>query len=186
MQVQLKEIPQKIFNRYHLPEEILGYCMQCPNYGKYWSCPPHSFDTKSYFGKFNHFYVTGIKVYLNPLLEKNEQLEAYHREKIALNQLLLDYEDQLDGATVLISGHCWHCKACKRNKGNECRNPDKMRHSLESLGIKISSIIANHFNDQLQWKKESMPESLYVVQAILSNSKIDADKVIEHLGGSAK
>lgn len=184
MEAKIKEIPQEVFNRYYLPEEIIGYCMQCPNYGKFWSCPPHSFDTKSYFDKFKHFYVIGIKVYLNPLLDKKEQLEAYHQQKNALNRVLLEYEDQLNAAIILISGHCWHCKVCTRNKGNECCNPDKMRHSLESLGIKISSIIADHFNDELQWKKEGMPESLYVVQAILSNSKIDVVKVIGQLARS--
>ncbi len=159
--------------QYHHPEEIIGYCRRCPNYGLFWSCPPHGFDTKEYLKKFNYCTVIGVKIQLDSLDSEVNILDYYHLQRKELNERLLKEEKHLVASTVLVAGHCWHCKTCVRNSQKACLQPDKNRYSLESLGIKISDIIRDEFNDALQWQKDKEPKSLYIVQAILSEADIN-------------
>ncbi|RXQ87753.1 hypothetical protein EO244_16025 [Ancylomarina salipaludis] len=171
---------QEVF-QYYFPDEILGYCSKCPNFGAFWSCPPHDFDMAEYLNRYKFVNVIGIKLSLDKNLGFDKSLEAYHAQKKRFNQSLLLIESDFPDCEILISGHCWHCKSCSRDKGNPCNFPDKKRHSLESFGIKISEIIKDKFNDSLQWKKGEMPESLYIVQAILSDQRIDKGKLQQRL-----
>ncbi len=172
--------------QYYFPHEILGYCSKCPNFGAFWSCPPHDFDIVEYLNQYKFVNIIGIKLSLNKNLDSSESIVDYHAQKKCFNQRLLSIEADFPYSEILISGHCWQCRSCARDRGNPCNFPDKKRHSLESLGVKISEIIKDKFNDSLQWKKGEMPEYLYIVQAILSDKRINqvelSRKLIEVFG----
>lgn len=172
MTTQIKELTLEQLLCYYHPEEVLGYCSRCKNHGKFWSCPPHSFDIQNYFQQFQYAYVIGVKVPLDKLFTKDEALTHYHKQKIELNERLQQLQSTLTDAKVLVAGECWHCKKCVREEKQVCVSPEKLSYSLESLGIKISGILEQEFNDKLQWQKDKMPESLYLVQAVLAKEKI--------------
>lgn len=163
--------------QYHHPEEIIGYCSNCPNYNQFWSCPPHRFNTLDFFSDFNYATIIGIKIHLDQFESNDQALEYYHTQKTELNKRLLNTEDNFPSSIVLIAGHCWHCQKCTRASQSPCLFPDKKRYSLESLGIKISDIIQEQFWDSLQWERVAVPPYLYVVQAILSKEELDLEKL---------
>ncbi len=181
MTTQIKELTLEQLLAYHYPEEVLGYCSRCKNYGRFWSCPPHSIDILEYLQRFQYAYVIGIKVPLDQSLAKDEALAYYHKQKIKLNESLQQLQSRLTDAKVLVAGECWYCKECSREKNQACVSPEKLSYSLESLGIKISALIEQEFNDKLQWQKDQMPDSLYVVQAVLANSHLNLVDVQESL-----
>lgn len=164
----------KLLDYYH-PDEILGYCSNCSNHGRFWSCPPHSFDILTYFQQFNFVYVIASKIHLDPSLSKEESIEYFYKQRIKINEKLEQVHERIPDVSTLMAGQCWHCKKCAREEGKPCVFPEKVHYSLESLGIKISALLEQEFNDRLQWQKNEMPDYLYTVQAILSETPLSED-----------
>ncbi|MCK4957378.1 MAG: DUF2284 domain-containing protein [Candidatus Cloacimonetes bacterium] len=162
---------------FHKAEEVHGYCQRCPKYGKFWSCPPLEFDMEQYIKQFSIATIVGVKIPLNPALDKAAALEHYQQQKTIINSKFLALESELSEAKVLIAGNCQACKSCTRPKGLPCLYPNKMRHSLEALGFKVSDICEHILNEKLQWSKDKMPSYLFAILAILSNEEIDFEKV---------
>ncbi|MCP4136505.1 MAG: hypothetical protein GY754_36385 [bacterium] len=162
---------------YYKPEEILGYCSRCPNYGSYWSCPPHSFSVPKYLSQYKWVYILGMKVFPNKVSGQSDPLEYYHVTKKDFNIRLINREQLFPGSEVLISGHCHVCDICSRQIGKTCTVPSRQRYSLESLGVKISDLLRDYFNDNLQWKGSEIPDYMYIITGILSVQKIKMQKI---------
>jgi len=169
----VKEIPLSELMLYYKPEEIHGYCRQCPNHNQYWSCPPHNNSIQDYLSQFNWAYIMGTRVFLNSLPVSMDPIKHYHERKKNINLWLINEESRFTDSTVLISGHCEICPTCSRQVGECCSEPSKQRYSLESLGFKISDLITTYFNDNLQWKGSKVPDYLYIVTGLLSASRIE-------------
>jgi len=59
-----QEIPVKDFlERYVNVEKTLSACLQCPNYGKRWSCPPYDFDPLTLWRKYQTMYLQCVQVH---------------------------------------------------------------------------------------------------------------------------
>lgn len=170
----IRIIPMESLKRYYRPAEITAYCRKCPRYDLNWSCPPHDFDAMDYMAPFAMVYVMGIKVPLSHLPNKAEAMGYYRDCRHAVNQRLLQYEPKMPGAVVLIAGHCDICGDCSRQVSLACHHPDQRRYSFESLGFKVSEMVEDVFDDTLQWDNGKMPDHLYLVAGILSNSTFDA------------
>ncbi len=180
-EINIKQLSITDLLQHHHPEEILGYCSRCENHGKFWSCPPHPFDTSEYLSLFKYATIIGIKIHLEHLDSSISSIEYYHQQKIQFNKQLLKLESSLSDAKALIAGHCWHCEKCTRTSDKPCNFDEICRYSLESLGIKISDIIKVEFKDELLWKKGETPNSLYAVLAILNQSQIDQNLIKDYL-----
>ncbi len=117
MQTKIKELSiEQLLNYYH-PEEILGYCSRCSNYGKFWSCPPHDFVPKEYLEQFSFAYVIGVRIPLDKTLAKDEAIAHYHMQKIILNKQLQESKENCPDCAVLIAGHCFHVRVVLEKKG---------------------------------------------------------------------
>ncbi len=173
----LRAISMESLKKYYKPEEIFGHCKGCPSYGKNWSCPPHNFTVMEYIEKYKTAYIVGVKVALEGFKQKEAAIDHYYECRRLANRSLLKYEETLSASVALLGGHCDICDSCTREVSAECNFPQKKRHSLESLGFKVSDIIEDLFDDKLQWDKGKTPDSLYIVLGVLSNETLDLSEL---------
>jgi predicted metal-binding protein len=155
-------------------ELFSAMCKQgCSNFGKKYSCPPLSPD-------FNH-YVKNNKLLVLLLKTDLSQLSAYkpyHRLRVAnavlksrIEKIMRSLEENTD-TKFLGTGACRLCKPCHRKKGLPCNHPDKMRYSLESLGVDCNKLAKDLFGIPLQWyKSKTCPEYTCVMCAIPLKNK---------------
>ena len=47
---------------YRDKERFMGYCKQCGQYGKRWSCPPYDFDVDAYIAGYQQVMILGTKI----------------------------------------------------------------------------------------------------------------------------
>lgn len=97
----------------------------CSHYGRTWSCPPHSMDSKE-FRELLGCYSKAILVAGQPPLGQFQQ-----------NLLELETYAFLQGfkkALVFSAGPCSWCEQCADER---CRFPEKRRPSLESCGVDV-------------------------------------------------
>jgi predicted metal-binding protein len=128
-------------------------CEACPKYGTNLACPPYSPPFVDYIGKSAK---AKIICYRMPLEQISPEI-ATDRHKAAhriLRKLL--YEELLghrgDGHAVAGSGPCQICEECSvRSGAPECRNPQLMIYSLESMGVNLISLSERAFSLQLEW-----------------------------------
>ena len=82
-----------------------------------------------------------------------------------LMEELVNLEKIYPGSNALIPGSCIVCGYgnCARKKGLPCRHPDKMHHSLESLGSDLDKTSKDLFGIEMKWiEGDELPD--YFVQ----------------------
>jgi len=157
----------ELFKHYQ-PIKVEGYCSNCPNYDRIWSCPPHDFSVEEYLREFSHVLVIGAKVTPN---EGEAFIDVFQIARRNLGDKLLEVCES-DDVDVLIAGNCYQCETCEREIGNKCIKDEKMKYSLESLGFLVSGVTENILGEQLQWKKSGKnPKHLLTVGVIFSKSE---------------
>jgi len=103
----------------------------CSQYGKRWSCPPHSMDQAG-FEELLRCYSRALLVVGQPPLCTFQE-----------NLLELERQAFLGGfkkALVFSGGPCSWCESCP-DEG--CRHPEKRRPSLESCGCDVFALAAS-------------------------------------------
>ena len=118
-------------------------CKKCRNYDKKYSCPPKSPDFPSICQKEGLFIVlfkcdlTQIKN--TPEFNKIRIANSIMKSRIdkLMRKLETDFNNKLK---FLSSGSCRLCKKCNLEKNLPCKYPQKMRFSLESIGINVEKI----------------------------------------------
>lgn len=177
---QMKEAEISVsdyLDKYVKAEEFIQYCRACPNFGKIWSCPEYDFDTVEYFRKHSRLRVIGLKIIYSPgtrekTYSREEMREviagSMHVERRKLDEYLRELEEKT-GGTALNAGSCNICpEGCARPEGKNCRFPDRMRYSLESLGADITTTIGDLLGIELVWDKEGkLPEYYTLVAGLL-------------------
>jgi predicted metal-binding protein len=144
--------------KYYKPVEVEGYCSECPNYGRIWSCPPFDFDVTTYLEPYEHVLIIGVKT---------TDFEATRRR----------FGDVLKGISeineinleVLIAGNCYHCEVCTKTIGEPCILNEGTKYSLEALGFHVGDICEHILDAPLDWSGSD--GTFMTVGAILSNSK---------------
>jgi len=70
-----------------------------------------------------------------------------------LLEQLVSLEKIYPGSNGLIPGSCIACGYgnCARRKGKPCRHPEKMHHSLESLGADLGKTAKELFGIEMKW-----------------------------------
>ena len=171
-------------------EEFLPYCRQCPNYQKTWSCPEFSFNPYDYWKAYDEFRIIGIKIWVpegyagkSCSVEEITSLttELLWAEKKKLTEELFELEKQVAGSVSLSAGMCQLCGAdnCTKKEGLPCRNPDKLRYSIESLGGNVGLTVNKYLKQQLEWIEAGiMPHYFILVCGLLMKS---ADQNMENI-----
>ncbi len=173
---------EEYFNR----EKTLGYCKACPNFSKYWSCPPYVFDEAIFLKQFKYMHIIGRQFEVSREDLRNirdpKAVETYCTDKLQAIKVmtwktLLEIENEVEGVIGLIPGNCPICETtgmeCARKTNQPCRNPSLMRYSLESLGFNVADLLKYEVGMTIKWGDTyRLPEVLTSVSAILCNEEI--------------
>lgn len=154
-------------------EGFLEACKACPNYEKQWACPPYDFDVIGFWKKYSSLELTAIKIIFDEELtgrrltdeEQKEILQgSMMKVKEELSQELYRKEEELPGSMSLSAGSCIICKnQCTRMEGMPCRFPEKMRHSIESLGGNVGLTCSRLMKIELMWMEEGKLPPYFVL-----------------------
>lgn len=141
--------------------KFYGLCRSCPNCGKVWSCPPYSFDPLDIWNKFKTLQVIAYKIEPSDSCEESLRL----LEKTKHEMLLYTYglEKENPGSAALSAGKCQLCRECSRSKDEPCRNPGKMRYSIESLGGDVEKTLRELFNIEILWEADGKMPEYYIL-----------------------
>ncbi|KNZ40387.1 DUF2284 domain-containing protein [Acetobacterium bakii] len=175
-----------LMEEYFDRNKVLGDCKACPNYAKYWSCPPYAFDEAIFLKQFKYMHIIGRQFMVPPEDIRNirdpEAIATYCTEKLQAIKVmtwktLLEIEKEVDGVMGLIPGNCPICEAqgleCARKTGEACRNSKLMRYSLESLGFNVVDLVKYEVGMTIEWSQnQRLPKVLTSVSAILCNEEI--------------
>lgn len=153
----------------------------CPNYNNKWACPPFSPS----YTQFSKNYVNALLIlqYCN-LMQFTYTKTEYIKLK-ASNSILKSKSDKLMrfleeeySGMMLSNGSCRLCKPCSKKSGGLCKKPNKMRYSMEALGLNVEQITEDFFNHKLQWYKNKLvPGYSSVVSCLLSNSQLSINEI---------
>ena len=135
---------EELKNNFWDIEKFEGFCKQCKNYGKLWSCPPYNFSIEEYVDRYKYVYIVGVKIVFDEdtlsSINTKEKISSYTNEtlhfmKNKIMNEMLKLEKLYPNSTSLSAGGCNLCGNCSKLKNVQCIHPDLMRYSLESLGI---------------------------------------------------
>lgn len=169
-----KTVPLEDFRRdlVDVPR-FMGYCLDCPNAGRYWSCPPYDFDPMDIWARYDRFLLFVRKVIfprdrLFPGERRAFEQNELPKIKADMNRELLVMEAEHPGSLALFPGRCEWCVSCARSEGQPCRHPEKMRYSIESLGGDCGGVLDRYFGESLQWVQgNKLPERLLFLGGLL-------------------
>ncbi len=169
--INMKLIEIDFLLKFYNKKEVHGYCLSCTDFNKNWSCPTHDFNEYEYLKKYKYAYIISGEINIDEELNKNEIVEKFENERRIFSNLLIDEEQYHNDSIALIAGNCYKCDKCSKLDGKECVLKDEMRYSLESLGLKVSDVLKEVLNQEILWIKETAPDYLITVGAILLNDK---------------
>jgi predicted metal-binding protein len=155
-----KEIPQEalIFDT-----KVQSYCNNpkyvCPYFGHSWACPPKApyleeeiMSYESYFLIYTKFDLKG-----NSMKNKKRYKGYSYMRKIMekeIESFLKQHNDRFDELKILWDGHCRICekenKTCSIENNIPCRYPNKIRYSMEAVGIDVTQTVKN-VNLDIEW-----------------------------------
>lgn len=176
-QIELPLLRQK----YQDMERFMAYCRECPRYDALWSCPPLSFDPDAFLTPYAWANLLCVK-----LLPDRETIRAADTaEKIRakgwelVSAVKLDTEERLrkleariPGSLSLSSGGCNLCEACTRASGRPCRQPDRMRYSMDAFGFDLTAITKDIFHIEILWCRDSLPEYFTLIHCLLAEAPV--------------
>ena len=173
---------EELKNNFWNIEKFEGFCKQCRNYGKLWSCPPYDFSIEEYVYRYKYIYIVGVKIVFDEdtlssinTKEKisNYTTETLHFMKNKIMNEMLKLEKLYPNSTSLSAGGCNLCENCSKLKNVQCIHPDLMRYSLESLGFDVGGISSKLLNFELKWATETrLPDYFSLIAGIMTNEEI--------------
>ncbi len=122
-------------------------CRACPMYGKRPSCPPHAPDwreAKDWVGSFRKALLVKFSINMDDFEEE--------KRKVLLWLLRREAELFREGklyAMALFPGSCNLCDDCPFERGQACRMPEKVRPSVDAVGIELSSLVDIDFSESV-------------------------------------
>ena len=175
--IEMPHFRQKYQNR----EKFMAYCRKCPRYDSLWSCPPLSFDVDEFLKPYTWVNILCAKINLDKetirrasTVEKikDNGWEIVSAVKLGTDERLRNLETQIPGSLSLSSGGCNLCERCTRKSGTPCRQPDKMRYSLDAFGFDLTAITKDVFHIDILWCKDSLPEYLTLIHGLLADKPV--------------
>ena len=172
--VQAQPLPEFIAAYQH-QEKYLAYCKDCKNYGARWSCPPLGFNVQEFLLPYRWMTVAAVQIlFSEETLANTEEKEvkevsyqAIFPVKDRLHDAMLLAERKAPQCVSLSSGGCTLCPSCTRPDGLPCRQPQRMRYSLDSFGFDLAAITENLLGIQLLWCRGKLPAYYTLIHALL-------------------
>ena len=169
----------EFISRYRDVERIGAFCLQCPGYGKSWSCPPFDFDPRTQSDGFSQVMLMGTTIEFDEetriACKNTEQSTVMGREAMqevwkTLLPKLYEMERNTPGSRC-FTFRCVLCpEGCTRPEGKPCRHPELMRHSLESVGFDIEAMTRELLGIDLEWSTDgSLPKHITLVTALFTH-----------------
>ena len=173
---------EELKNNFWDIEKFEGFCKQCKNYGKLWSCPPYNFSIEEYVDRYKYVYIVGVKIVFDEdtlsSINTKEKISSYTNEtlhfmKNKIMNEMLKLEKLYPNSTSLSAGGCNLCENCSKLKNVQCIHPDLMRYSLESLGFDVGGVSSKLLNFELKWATEiRLPDYFSLIAGIMTNEEI--------------
>lgn len=158
--------------RFRDAELFMGFCRECPNYGRVWACPPFDYDIARTFEGYSHVTVFGAKIEFRPndlKLEEGRSIVLPVRSD--LENRMLRLESLFGGRAFALAGKCRHCVECAKPEGKECRFPDRVRPSLEAAGFDVGKTSEQLLGEKLVWSTDGrLPSRISLVTALFHNA----------------
>lgn len=149
--------------------KFLGYCKECPSYGRVWSCPPYDFDPMEIWDKYRHLTLYARVLTPSPGATYEGMMEGLRREKDRFFDFLMEKEGEVPGSLALSAGRCTLCEECGKLAGKPCVHPEKLRYSIESLGGDVAATVEKYFGFPLLWADQgALPAYLTLVGGLLT------------------
>ncbi len=149
-------------------------CEACDKYGKNLACPPFSPSFLSYIDNAPVAKVICLRVpqeYFNHLPSEERYHACFRKARSLLVGILLDYRKK--GYAVAGSGACLSCEICTVEDEadcRQCRQPDKLIYSLESMGVNVIALVKKSFDIDLEWNSdEQFADFVDAVGAVFLN-----------------
>ena len=167
--------------KYQDREKFMAFCRECPRYDARWSCPPLSFDVDSFLEPYARINLLCAKIDLDgetiraaDTAEKIKTMgwDIVSTVKLDLEGRLRKLETQIPGSLSLSSGGCSLCESCTRKTGAPCRQPDKMRYSLDAFGFDLTAITKDMFHIVILWCKDSLPKYFTLIHGLLADQPV--------------
>jgi predicted metal-binding protein len=136
---------------------------QCPNYNHSWACPPAAPYLEEEVSKFTKFFLVYTKFNMIEYIRRQKRKYPNRSEKRIRNNLYYktdiredlekevklffeDFDGQYKENLILWGGHCLVCekqgyKNCSYDEGKPCRYPEKIRYSMEAVGIHVTNMV---------------------------------------------
>lgn len=207
VQIHVEQISKEELFQYNKQEEVISYCRKCSNYKKNHSCPDFAFDTVSLLAPFTYATIVLTEIDTKPIRENWDRMEAsmfpsrvltnyakketplasiismyaFETIKNKMADLLLDLEKEYASALSLPPGSCTRCEVCTKEQGESCQYPGKLRYSLEALGFLVSQIYKDHFQMELGWAAEQLPDHFCTCSVLMTKSSINVERIEERL-----
>lgn len=188
IRVRLAVIESYRLAEYENKREIEKLCEACPTYGGKWSCPPHS----PAFSKYDlvKYPYAALVLFSCDLDQFSYTKTEYIRIKAAntimksrMDRLMRSLEQRTDGI-MISNGTCRLCNPCSKKKGEACKRPEKMRFSMEALGLDVGRITADILGHELLWYKDKkIPRYLSAVACLLMKERMEEGALGEMAAG---
>jgi predicted metal-binding protein len=125
-------------------------CMECPAFGKRYSCPPYTplpLQAKDILKNYEKCVLLVSRIPMNEVYEKVWHLKEINRIVIAhkivnsykskIHKKFSSIASRIPGKFFGVKTPCTLCKVCGAKEGKPCKYPEKRIHAPESFGIDI-------------------------------------------------
>ena len=158
---------QDYISGYRDVEKFIGFCRECPNYGRSWLCPPFDYDIDARLKPWTKVHIAGVRIDVDGKRLVSEAMEIMHPARVELSRYLLNYEKANHGLAFGFSGTCLYCETCASLVGKPCLHPDKARPSLEAYGFDVGATAEKLLGIKLEWGHDGfLPTHLSLVGAV--------------------
>jgi predicted metal-binding protein len=142
---------------------VQSYCNNpeylCPYYGHSWACPPNAPYLEEEIMNYKKYYLIYTKFDLKGKKHNKHKKSlsySYMRENMEyeMENFLETHREKFNELRILWDGHCRICekedKKCSIEDDDPCRYPDKIRYSMEAVGIDVTQTVKN-VNIDIEW-----------------------------------
>ncbi|MBD3211194.1 MAG: hypothetical protein GF311_01205 [Candidatus Lokiarchaeota archaeon] len=154
-----------IFFNPKVQEMCVTSSFRCPFYDNTWSCPPAAPYLESEIAKYSEYYLIYTRFNLEEYIKREKKKhpkrsELYIKSKLYYenNEYSNDLDEEIDAfiaqydksykKLILSSGTCNYCNTqdiefCSYKTEEPCRFPERMRYSMEAVGIEVMKTVLN-------------------------------------------
>lgn len=155
-------------------DKFMGFCRECPMFGRSWACPPFDFDAEALLGRYAR--VSFLAARFEPLaagVETEDFRDMILPDCGAIERFLLEAERRSGGRAFINIGRCRLCgdTVCRRSRGEACLHPDKVRPSLEAYGFDVGRTLTVLFGIDLKWSSDgTVPGYMVLVTGLFHDA----------------